>query len=289
MRALFNGTIKNFTSNFANWSKCPVLIAWSGASIDSTQIERLVFHIHLLRKYATCIYPRGWGMKTERVHNLYFIHWSFFLWFTVTLIGSNTGHKRHYFWCSTEGPLTAETLHHHHAYNVNILSTWSSIILKEIFTVEHSKRESTRHFNGKPFIQPQWSYKLFNFFVFAFQNEIYPILITSYWKDVVNRSCKLQKLLQTDHHSILSSLVILRLMNELTNERGFACLGLFLRGRLIFLQYAKLLTTQDFIQAPALQQTQWSVLWRPFGPSLILQDPVVNILRLIHLSSQINY
>ena len=78
-------------------------------------------------------------------------------------------------------------------------------------------------------------------------------------------------------------------MNELTNERGFACLGLSLGGRLISIQYAKLLRTQDFIQALALsQQARWSAL-RPFGPSLILQDPVVNILRLIHLSSQINY
>lgn len=92
-----------------------------------------------------------------------------------------------------------------------------------------------------------------------------------------------------EHQNVLSSLVIPGLMNELTNERGFACLGLSLRGRLISIQYAKLLRTQDLIQALALlQQTHWFAL-RPLGPSLILQDPVVNILRLIHLSSQINY
>lgn len=119
------------------------------------------------------------------------------------------------------GLLTAETLHHHHAYNVNIMSTWSCIILKEIFTVEPGNGESTHNFNGKPFIQPLWGYKHFNFFVFAFQNEIYPILITSYWQNVVNSSllsyCKnfvFGKLLHAEHRSIFNSPVIPGLMNE---------------------------------------------------------------------------
>lgn len=97
------------------------------------------------------------------------------------------------FFVLRRGLLTAETLHHHHAYNVNIMSTWSCIILKEIFTVEPGNGESTHHFNGEPFIQPQWGYKVFIFFVFAFQNEIYPILITSRQQNVVNSSCKLLK------------------------------------------------------------------------------------------------
>lgn len=68
-------------------------------------------------------------------------------------------------------------------------------------------------------------------------------------------------------HDVFSSLVIPGLMNELTNERGFACLGLSLRGRLISIQYAKLLRTQDFIQAPVFWQptlrcpaTPWPIL-----------------------------
>lgn len=77
-------------------------------------------------------------------------------------------------------------------------------------------------------------------------------------------------------------------MNELTNERGFACPGLSLGGRLISIQYAKLLRTQDFIQALVFSQHPHRSAPRPLGPSVILQDPVVNILRLIHLSSQIN-
>lgn len=86
-----------------------------------------------------------------------------------------------------------------------------------------------------------------------------------------------------------SSPVTPGLINELTNERGFACPGLSLRERLISIQYAKLLRTQDFIQALSFPlQTRWPAL-RPLGPALILQDPMVNILRLIHLSSQINY
>lgn len=127
----------------------------------------------------------------------------------------------------------------------------------------------------------KWSLSNINNVLLAERSKQLPL---SYWKNFV-----FGKLLQTEHHSVFSSLVIRGLMNELTNERGFACLGLSLRGRLISIQYAKLLRTQDFIQALAFTlQTQWSAL-RPLGPSLILQDPVVNILRLIHLSSQINY
>lgn len=58
-------------------------------------------------------------------------------------------------------------------------------------------------------------------------------------------------------------------MNELTNERGFACLGLSLRGRLISIQYAKLLRTQELALAFS-QQTQWSALrplWPIFNPA----------------------
>ena len=99
-------------------------------------------------------------------------------------------------------------------------------------------------------------------------------LLASYWK----KCFVFGKLLRAEHHGVFSSLVIPGLMNELTNERGFACLGLSLRGRLISIQYAKLLRTRDFIQALApSQRTHWSAL-RPLGPSLILQDPVVNTL-----------
>lgn len=88
---------------------------------------------------------------------------------------------------------------------------------------------------------------------------------------------------------VVSSPVIPGLMNELTNKRGFAGRGLPIRQRLISIQYAKLLSYQDFIRVLAfLLQKHWSAL-RPFSPSLILQDSVVNIVRLIHLSSQINY
>lgn len=123
--------------------------------------------------------------------------------------------------------------------------------------------------------------------MFALQNEADLILIASHWLDAANtclhatyrKKCFVfGKLLRAEHRGVFSSLVVPGLMNELTNERGFACLGLSLRGRLISIQYAKLLRTRDFIQALASsQRTHWSAP-RPLGPSLILQDPVVNTL-----------
>lgn len=81
-------------------------------------------------------------------------------------------------------------------------------------------------------------------------------LPVGYWKKFV-----FGKLLQAVHHTVFSSLVIAGLMNELTTERGFASLGLSLRGRLISIQYAKLPRTQDFVQALAFSlPTHWSAL-----------------------------
>lgn len=76
------------------------------------------------------------------------------------------------------GLQTTETLHHHVAYKVNTMSSWSCIILKEIFTVEPGDGESKHKSDGQPFIQSQCGYKHY-IFMFAFQTEIYPIL-TSY-------------------------------------------------------------------------------------------------------------
>lgn len=68
------------------------------------------------------------------------------------------------------------------------------------------------------------------------------------------KNCVFDELLETYHYCVLGSPVIPGLMAELTNEGGFACLGLPLSRRLICLQYAKLLTPQDFIQAPPFLQ-----------------------------------
>lgn len=233
-------------------------------------------YLHLLRKYATCIYIHGCELRTKSTQNPYFSHLRFFSF------GSDTGCKRSYCLCSTEGnKLLRPTITMMCSMSIswaldpalssrkysqwNLVMEEANIILMASPSFSHSVAILCLHFKMK---------------------------LISYWQKVVNSYWKISvftKLSQTEHVSVFSSPVIPGLMNELTNERGFACLGLPLWERLISIQYAKLLRTQDFIQALAFtQQTHWSAL-RPLGPSLILQDPVVNILRLIHLSSQINY
>lgn len=107
----------------------------------------------------------SWGLRELIIHVLYS---RFFFFFNCAIDWFWHGLHEKLLFVLHWGLLT-DILHHHHAYSVSIMNTWSCIILKEIFTVEAGNGGSTHNFDGKPFIQPQCGYNHFNFSCLLFK------------------------------------------------------------------------------------------------------------------------
>lgn len=150
MRALFNGTIKNFTSNFFCRLKRVLCVDCMVGCQRQQHVNRLAVYFHLRRKYATCIYIHGcrecsWSIF-DSAGVLLLYHW-----LVHTLVELLLLH-------------TAETFH------------------LALYTMPEpwARTDCTHNFNNRSFVSR------FNGFMFAFQNELHPILMAPLQLIVVN-------------------------------------------------------------------------------------------------------